>query len=242
MEKFDSLLKEIVSLIKIYGIDAVYWLIVCAYVVGIIYPQLAHEIISASNIIVLGIIWLGVKLVKDKGFKLNDDKKSFTEEQETRRSAESKVRLAISKLVREAKANRVYVAEYHNGKQNSTNMAFTFLDLTYEDCEGTKYISDEYQNLPTSIYKCSEYLLEKYNFIGTVDELEKIDSKLAHRMMDNNVKYVGLVLLKNSGINIGVLGVSYTNEPELTQNEILTKLSAYAQDISDYLDLRQYKK
>ena len=69
MEKIFGVLKELIVLIKNYGIDAVYWLMIIGYVLGMIYPQLSNEVLSVGNVVVLGIMYLGVKFFNSGVFR-----------------------------------------------------------------------------------------------------------------------------------------------------------------------------
>ena len=205
-----SLLKEIVSLIKMYGVDAIYWFLVIVYAIGILFPDYALSFLNASNLIVLGIIWLSRK---SNGNEIRRDK----------HEKENKKRL-----------------EYHNGKENPALLPFVYLDMTYEQTarKDMNYISGEYQNMNVSLFQMPVYLAEHYFFAGTTDELIEVDQKIGRRYQDHGTEYCAIMLLRSEGTMIGVLGISYAKVPEtITRDEIHSIMAMYAQDISDHLDL-----
>lgn len=238
MEKIYFMLKELIVLIKNYGIDAVYWIMVICYVIGIVYPQMAHDVLSPSNIVVLGIVYLGVKFFNSGIFR-ND---TLSLENKHRKKANTLIKTELLKMKSEAFADRAFIFEGHNGINNASNLAFYFMNMNYEIVNTNHYISSEYVNLSTSIYDFPDYIAEKLYFVGTIDKLIEIDPRLGHRFQDDNVKFLACTLLKSNGVIIGILGVTYLNEPKLTNGEILAKLAVYAQDISNYLDLEKLKK
>lgn len=154
-----------------------------------------------------------------------------------------KVSTELLKLRYETGAERAYVAEYHNGKENSTNLPFIYADVTHEEVGNSHvYVSDEYQNMNVSLYTFPFYMADNYYFCGTVDELEAIDPKIAHRFQDNGVKFCAMQILTNKGTIIGILGVSYMEIPTIDKLTIQLKLSQHGQNIGGYLDLREYSK
>lgn len=238
MEKIFGVLKELIVLIKNYGIDAVYWLMIIGYVLGMIYPQLSNEVLSVGNVVVLGIMYLGVKFFNSGVFK----NESLSLENKHRKKANTLIKTELLKMKSEAFADRAFIFEGHNGINNASNLAFYFMNMNYEIVNTNHYISTEYVNLSTSIYDFPDYIAEKFYFVGTIDELIEIDPRLGHRFQDDNVKFLACTLLKSNGIVIGILGVTYLEIPKLSKGEILAKLAVYAQDISNYLDLEKLKK
>lgn len=153
-----------------------------------------------------------------------------------------KILLSLTKLLYELKADRVSIMEMHNGKENPTNLPFIYCDMTYEEVkDGCQYIADEYEDLNMSKYTFPAYVFKKRYFVGTIDELYKIDRKLATRLEANKIDYFGIVVLRNEK-EIGYLMVSYEERPEgLEDHDIHVTLSDYAQQLSFFLDLGSYQ-
>ena len=92
-----------------------------------------------------------------------------------------------------------------------------------------------------SKYTFPSYIYEHRFFIGSIEEIYNLDKKLALRLDGNDVKYVGIILVRTS-VDIGFLMVSYNQIPELTRDDIYAHLSYYAQEIGSYLDYEKQKE
>ena len=153
-----------------------------------------------------------------------------------RREVTPKINKTIVKMLYELQADRTCILEMHNGKENPTALPFDFCDMTYEETRGRlPYIADEYEDLNMSKFTFPDYLYEHRVFIGSIEEIYNIDKKLAMRLELNDVKYVGIILIRTN-IDIGFLMVSYTTTPPIDKDVIYGELSYYVQEIGTYLD------
>ena len=147
-----------------------------------------------------------------------------------------KINKTMTHMLYEMEGDRVSVIEMHNGKENPTNLPFIFCDMTYEETRGKiPYISEEYDNMNMSKFTFPSFIYENRFFIGSIEDIYSIDKKLALRLDSNEVKYVGIILIRTS-VDIGFLMVSYNDVPTLTKDEIYADLSYYVQEIGTYLD------
>lgn len=169
---------------------------------------------------------------------INKDINAHIEASEVRRENNPKVMLALTRMLNELEGDRASVLEMHNGKENPTALPFIYCDMTYEETKGkTPYVSEEYENLNMSKFTFPTYLWKKRYFVGTIEELYVIDKKLAMRLELNDVKYFGIMIVKNE-IEIGFIMISYKEIPtQFDPHDIHVKLSDYAQEIGYYLDL-----
>ena len=156
-----------------------------------------------------------------------------------------KINETLIKLVYELHADRAFVIEMHNGKENASSLPFVYFDMTYEEVredENVKYVQPHFENINMNNYTMPWYLSEHMYFIGNIEDIKKIDKRLAVRFEDEGGAYCGLILMRSNGINIGFLGVSYKDpRPEVTDEAIHNKLTKYVQDISSLLDLNKAK-
>ena len=160
-----------------------------------------------------------------------------------RKENNPKVMLSLTRMLNELQCERVSVLEMHNGKENPTSLPFIYCDMTYEETKGsTPYIAEEYENLNMSKFNFPNYLWKQRYFIGPISELYKIDKKLAMRLELNDIKYFGIMIIKNE-VDIGFITVSYEEMPtQFEAHDIHVKLSDYAQEIGYYLDFSKYQK
>lgn len=167
---------------------------------------------------------------------IEDAYKSHTMGFNIRNDVNPKVNTEILKLLYESGADRVSVLEMHNGKENPTSLPFKYCEMTYEQTrDGIPYISEEYSNLNMSKYMFANYVYQKKIFLGDVSDIRDIDKKLEMMLSLNDVKCFGVILL-NTNVEIGFLVVSYNNEPEISKEELTSKLIRSSQIISNLLD------
>lgn len=158
-----------------------------------------------------------------------------------RSTVNPKVSKTLYKLMVDINADRVSVFELHNGKENPTSLPFIYCDMTYEEVRGhLPYVSDEYVNLNVSKYKFLSHLVQFRYFSGNIDNLFDMDKKLGIRMMENDVKYCQMALIKTD-ITIGVLIATYLHEPDEPDAK-LRELLFRSQQIASYLDFSRQKK
>lgn len=142
----------------------------------------------------------------------------------------------LNNLAAEMGALRTYIMEYHNGKSNPTGMQWQYADLTFIN-DKTEDISYEYQNVPLVKYPLAYHLHQHIYFVGTIEELDKIDHKLALRMGSNDVKYCAMMMIYGSNVEpIGYLGISFSENPNIDKYHINSVLHKYVSAIAPYLD------
>ena len=147
-----------------------------------------------------------------------------------------KVNNSLLKLMYELEADRVSVLEMHNGKENPTSLPFIYCDMTYEHTKDRiPYVSEEYENLNMAKFTFPYYLYDHKIFIGSLEEVYKIDKRLAMRLELNGIKYIGIIIIRGSD-DIGFLMISYLEKPDITDEKIHDNLIYYVQEIGAYLD------
>lgn len=132
----------------------------------------------------------------------------------------------LDNSLRDLNCDRAFIMEGHNGKANASGLGFYYVDMTYERCRRTTLDNSiywQYKNMPTSIFPFFNYLDQKRYFYGDVEELSKIDYKLAQMINVNKTNFIVTVEIpgENSANRfIGILGYSFENYPTLTQEQI----------------------
>ena len=151
----------------------------------------------------------------------------------------------LKKLMYSLDSDRACVMELHNGKKNATSLPFKYFDMTYEEIHDERtvpYISQNFLSIMVSHYKLPYYLSDKQVFIGDTKALAEIDPRFAANMEKYDGKYIGIMLLRNNGQNIGFIAVSYDNEKYIkSEEEIKDKLQHYGRIIAPLLDLGTQK-
>lgn len=141
------------------------------------------------------------------------------------------------------KADRAFVVEMHNGNNNSSGLPFLYGEMTYEIArDGVDDIDGQYTNVNLSRIPLSLYLERNKYWVGSIDELAKIDKKLSARCFSNDMQYLGIVTIYGINNEIGYYGVSYTSmsgKAKPSRDDILRSLLISSQKLSALLDLRQ---
>ena len=159
-----------------------------------------------------------------------------------RKEIDPKINKTLTRMLYSMDADRVGVLEMHNGKENPTSLPFLYCDMTYEETkENINYVSEEYENLNMSKFQFPTFLYQHKVFFGSIEDVMKIDKKLGLRLELNDVKYIGMVLIRTN-VDIGFITISWVSEPMMTKDEIIADLIYYVQEVGTYLDYGEYKK
>lgn len=159
---------------------------------------------------------LTIRVVYDPSFIYesyqNYAKRAHTEELKEQHELDLKVKTLLPKLLGQSHADRVWIFNYHNGTSTWEHGSMRF-----EECqEGVFSIKDQYINIPLSWLRLPDHLraLPTPIFIGSIDDLRKIDKVLAERLLQNDINYLACIALINpDGIQSGVLGFTWEEDP-----------------------------
>lgn len=171
------------------------------------------------------------------------DNKNKTEEAnhikniERRKLMQPKIYSVLETLIHSTNSDRAFIMELHNGSNNINGVPFVHGSVTYEKArEGLECIDEEFQNLSLSRFDMSYYLHSHFNYIGSVDDLSKIDRKLSMKLAANGVKYIAMTTLHNGHNEWGWFGITYTRMDDLpSEKVILNELLIASQSISNIL-------
>jgi hypothetical protein len=174
--------------------------------------------------------------------KQNEENVEYHENVMKRRNEiKPKIDLILKNTLEELNADRVFVIEMHNGTNSLSGLPFVYCEMTYETCKkGIMRVDDEYGSVVLSRYNLPYYMAENRVYAGTVDELEEIDPKLAHRMRDNGTKYICVANMYSIDSYIGYVGIGYSEGSEVADEEKLrNEVFILSQRISTLLDTSQ---
>lgn len=174
--------------------------------------------------------------------KQNAEKITYHENVMKRRNEiKPKIDLILKNTLEDLNADRVFVIEMHNGTNSLSGLPFVYCEMTYETCKkGVMRVDDEYGSVVLSRYTLPYYMSENRVYAGTVDELEEIDPKLAHRMRDNGTHYICVANMYSLDNYIGYVGIGYAEGSEPADPETLkTEVFKLSQRISTLLDTSQ---
>lgn len=218
-----SLLERMVSMVVRYGV----WNIVKAIMLLVAFIMVMWTATHVDTIFEKVIL-----KQKDKEVQYHENVMKH------RNEIKPKIDIILKNTLDDMNADRVFVIEMHNGTNSLSGLPFVYCEMTYETCrKGVMRVDDEYGSVVLSRYTLPYYMTENSVYCGTVDELEEIDPKLAHRMRDNGTQYICVANMYSLDGYIGYVGIGYaegsTPEEEATLRHEVNKLS---QRISTLLD------
>lgn len=180
-----------------------------------------------------------------QGFIFNSYKSKLDEEH--KKSIEYRMKSTpiiinyLNSLAIETNANRAFIMEYHNGKSNPTGMQWQFADLTFSN-DNTEHSMYNYVNMSLTDAPHALYLYRNTFFVGTIEELKKIDKKLSLRMESNDNVYCSMMMIYGKNLEpIGYLALSFKEIPNKDMNSINSIMHKYITAITPYLDASNIK-
>lgn len=220
-------LEKVIKIINKYGLFKVFQAL-C--VIGI-FVYLMYNAHNIGNV-VKGIVQNEMELHNEKMEQEHSDAI------EVRQKIKPKIDQALTETLQKLNADRVFVMELHNGNNNTSGLPFVYGEMTYEEVRsGMTHIDDDYINLNLSRFSFPLFLEKEHMWQGSIDELSKIDDKLAKRLSSNDVTYLAIAHI--SGVNnlIGYFGVSYCSNKNIkSSKEITTQLTMTTQRLAILLD------
>lgn len=153
--------------------------------------------------------------------------KTHSEAVDRRLVADSEIRLVLRDVMSRFKADRVYIIELHNGTKNlSSGLPFIKGDMRLEEVrDGILHVDTEFKDFSVSMYPFLEYLFNTGMFIGTVDDIKSLDSRLYYKLKINDTEHLAWVALYYGRRPLGILGMSWTGD--LAERDVLLEDSLY---------------
>lgn len=172
---------------------------------------------------------------------VNKDKEEMhIQSLEQRRQLQPKIDAILQTFLAETKADRAFIIELHNGSNNLNGVPFLHGSVTYDvSIDGLDDIDEEYQNLSLSRFEMSTYLHKNFEFIGTIEDMKKIDKKFASKLESNDVKYVAITTLHNGTNEWGWFGVLYNRTTDIPpEKDLFNQMIINAQSIIKELNFK----
>lgn len=144
----------------------------------------------------------------------------------------------LKDLIIDLEADRVTIAEMHNGTNNLNGLPFVFFDVTYEAASPeVKYVSDEFKNFNMGKFPfIAKHFLDG-TFIGSANDIEKEDPRLASIFKFVDANYGAAVVIEGVEGPLGFLAVTFKDsQVHPSKTKIMQKINKAAQVISTLLD------
>lgn len=219
-----TILSKMLGLIQKHGV----WNIIKAFLLLLMFAIVMYSVTHVDDLV--------QKAFKEQSEEITNKHDAVMEH---RSSIKPKIDLILKEALNELNADRVFVIEMHNGTNNLSGLPFVYCEMTYEVCKpGIDRVDDEYGAVVLSRYTLPYYMSEHRYFVGSVDELETMDSKLAHRMKANGSAYLCVTNMYGVNNYLGYVGIGFAEGSEVPPNEeMIDAVFKLSQQISTLLDV-----
>ena len=150
----------------------------------------------------------------------------------------------VVQLMYEAKADRVLLAEYHNGSSNVSGIPFLKWSVTFESFrdEVGFSVANDYQLQQITLYPFITHIGENYLYRGYVEtELKEIDKSYAYKLLSHGIEYIIVSQIVNDkGSKCGMLILEYTDASVIDEYNVKQKLHKASQECAALLTLSKH--
>jgi hypothetical protein len=150
----------------------------------------------------------------------------------------------VMQLMYETKADRVLLAEYHNGSSNVSGIPFLKWSVTFEafkDEIGFS-VANDYQQQQITLYPFITHISENYLYRGFVEtDLKKIDKSYAYKLLSHKIEYIIVSQIVNDkGNRCGMLILEYMDASKVNEYVVKQKLHKSSQECAALLSLSNH--
>ena len=150
----------------------------------------------------------------------------------------------VMQLMYETKADRVLLAEYHNGSSNVSGVPFLKWSVTFEAFtdEMEFGVANEYQQQQITLYPFITHIGENYLYRGFVEtDLKAIDKSYAYKLLSHRIEYIIVSqIVNNKGSKCGMLILEYTDASVIDEYVVKQKLHRASQECAALLTLSHH--
>ena len=150
----------------------------------------------------------------------------------------------VIQLLYETNADRVLLAEYHNGSENISGIPFLKWSVTFESFrdEVGFSVANDYQQQQITLYPFITHIGENFLYRGYVNtDLKKIDNSYAYKLMAHHIEYIIVSQIVNDkGSKCGMLILEYTDASVIDEYNVKQKLHKASQECAALLTLSKH--
>lgn len=150
----------------------------------------------------------------------------------------------VMQLMYESNADRVLLAEYHNGSSNVSGVPFLKWSVTFESFTDNMGfgVANEYQQQQITLYPFITHIGENYLYRGFVEtDLKTIDKSYAYKLMSHKIEYIIVSqIVNNKGSKCGMLILEYTDASVIDEFAVKQKLHKASQECAALLTLSHH--
>lgn len=150
----------------------------------------------------------------------------------------------VVQLMYETKADRVLLAEYHNGSSNISGIPFLKWSVTFEsftDDMGFS-VANDYQQQQITLYPFITHIGENYLYRGYVEtDLKKIDKSYAYKLLSHKIEYIIVSQIVNDeGSKCGMIILEYIDATDVDSFVVKQKIHKASQECAALLTLSKH--
>lgn len=150
----------------------------------------------------------------------------------------------VVQLMYETNADRVLLAEFHNGSSNVTGIPFLKWSVTFESFtdEMGFGVAHDYQQQQITLYPFITHMGENYLYRGYVDtDLKTIDRSYSYRLLSHGIQYIIVSQIINErGSKCGLLILEYTDASKIDEFVVKQKIHKASQECAALLTLSKH--
>lgn len=150
----------------------------------------------------------------------------------------------VVQLMYETNADRVLLAEYHNGSSNISGIPFLKWSVTFESFidEVGFSVANEYQQQQITLYPFITHIGENYLYRGFVEtDLKEIDKSYAYKLLSHKIEYIIVSQIVNDkGLKCGMLILEYTDASVIDAYNVKQKIHRASQECAALLTLSKH--
>ena len=150
----------------------------------------------------------------------------------------------VVQLMYETNADRVLLAEYHNGSSNVSGIPFLKWSVTFESFKDKMgfSVANDYQQQQITLYPFITHIGENYLYRGYVDaDLKKIDKSYAYKLLSHGIEYIIVSqIVNNNGEKCGMLILEYTDVSVIDEYNVKQKIHKASQECAALLTLSSH--
>ena len=115
--------------------------------------------------------------------------------------------------------------------------------MTYEGLrENVESVQEDYNDFTLDRYPILSYVYKNGKWSGNIDELKKIDKRMALKLESNGAYYLSISMIYGTKNDIGFIGASFDKNDSFDKNKVEMLLNKYSSRVSPYLDGERAKK
>ena len=150
----------------------------------------------------------------------------------------------VVQLMYETNADRVLLAEFHNGSSNVTGIPFLKWSVTFESFTDKMGfgVAHDYQQQQITLYPFITHIGENYLYRGYVDtDLKSIDRSYAYRLLSHGIQYIIVSqIINEKGSKCGLLILEYTDASVIDEYVVKQHLHKASQECAALLTLSHH--